>query len=125
MMGSSLERGGGSQRRLGLRRSGFLSLALAAVLGAEAAKAANLEDISTLERLVNRAGVVTQVSDDCPPRHAGFYEKDGAGRHRLVLCRNGVNLADVDAVWEVMAHESTHIMQSCNRGTVIADEFMP
>ncbi|MFM9101115.1 MAG: hypothetical protein ACKOPS_07175 [Cyanobium sp.] len=125
MMGSFLKSGGGSHGRLGLRRSGFLSLALAAVLGAAAARAANLEDISTLERLVNRAGVVTQVSDDCPPRHAGFYEKDAAGRHRLVLCRNRVNVADVDAVWEVMAHESTHIMQSCNGGTVIADESMP
>jgi hypothetical protein len=36
-----------------------------------------------------------------------------------------VNLGDVDAVWEVMAHESTHIMQACTGSTAIPDERMP
>lgn len=92
---------------------------------AGAAAASGIEDISTLERLINAAGVATVVADACPPRHAGFYEKDAAGRQRLVLCRAGVDLGDVDAVWEVMAHEATHIMQVCNGGTVIADAYMP
>jgi hypothetical protein len=100
------------------------SLALAGLLAAPA-HAASLEDISSLERLVNGAGVVTVVADDCPPSHAGFYEMDGKGLHRLVLCRNGVDLADLEAVWEVMAHESTHIMQACRGGSVIADDSMP
>jgi hypothetical protein len=34
-------------------------------------------------------------------------------------------VADVEAVWEVMAHESTHIMQACTGSTAIADELMP
>ena len=75
--------------------------------------------------MINATGVVTQVSDQCPANHAGFYERDNEGRHRLVLCRNVVNLADVEAVWEVMAHESTHIMQACTGSTAIADESMP
>jgi len=93
--------------------------------GARPAAAASLEDIRQLEDLINATGVVTQVSDQCPASHAGFYERDNAGRHRLVLCRNVVNLADVEAVWEVMAHESTHIMQACTGSTAIADESMP
>ena len=101
-----------------------LSFGLASIL-ATAAAAASLEDIRKLEDLINTAGVVTQVSDRCPANHAGFYERDLAGRHRLVLCRNVVNLADVEAVWEVMAHESTHIMQACTGSTAIADEYMP
>jgi hypothetical protein len=101
------------------------TLALVASLLVAPGHAASLEDISTLERLVNGAGVVTVVADDCPPSHAGFYELDTRGRHRLVLCRNGVDLADLEAVWEVMAHESTHIMQACRGGTVIADTSMP
>ncbi|MEB3183435.1 MAG: hypothetical protein VKN15_03485 [Cyanobacteriota bacterium] len=109
-----------------LRPSRLAALALALpLLMAGTAAAASLEDISTLERLVNAAGVVTLVADDCPPRHAGFYERDAAGRHRLVLCRNGVDLGDVEAVWEVMAHEATHIMQACRGGSVIADDSMP
>jgi hypothetical protein len=107
--------------------AGALSLAL--LLGAATppapVAASSLEDIRALEDLILAAGVVTQVSDDCPPNHAGYYERDRQGRHRLVLCRNGVNLADIDAVWEVMAHESTHIMQACTGSTAIADEYMP
>jgi len=103
-----------------------LILALSGLLGgAKPAKAASLEDIRQLEDLINAAGVVTLVSDQCPANHAGYYERDNAGRHRLVLCRNVVNLADVEAVWEVMAHESTHIMQTCTGTTAIADEYMP
>jgi hypothetical protein len=101
-------------------------LGLTALLGgARPAEAASLEDIRQLEVLINATGVVTQVSDQCPANHAGFYERDNEGRHRLVLCRNVVNLADVEAVWEVMAHESTHIMQACTGGPAIADESMP
>ena len=62
--------------------------------GARPADAASLEDIRQLEDLINATGVVTQVSDQCPASHAGFYERDNNGRHRLVLCRNVVNLAD-------------------------------
>ena len=97
----------------------------ALLVGARPTDAANLEDIRQLEDLINNTGVVTQVSDQCPANHAGFYERDSAGRHRLVLCRNVVNLADVEAVWEVMAHESTHIMQACTGSTAIADASMP
>lgn len=111
----------------GVRASRWLAVFLLAVAAPQVlpASASSLEDISTLERLVNTAGVASVVADDCPPQHAGFYERDAAGHHRLVLCRNGVNLADIDAVWEVMAHEATHIMQVCNGGSVIADAYMP
>ena len=102
---------------------GLVSLVVLGAAGS--AGAASLEDIRQLEDLINNAGVTTAVSDRCPPSHAGYYETDSGGRHRLVLCRNVVNLADVEAVWEVMAHESTHIMQACTGSTAIADESMP
>jgi hypothetical protein len=116
-----------------IRAAGFgrslVAALLLACLGSLAAgrpaRAASLEDIRQLENLILAAGVVTEVSDQCPPRHAGYYERDTRGVHRLVLCRNSVNLADVEAVWEVMAHESTHIMQACTGSTAIADELMP
>ena len=56
------------------------------------ASASSLEDIRQLEDLINAAGVTTAVSDSCPVRHAGYYETDGSGRHRLVLCRNVVKI---------------------------------
>ena len=102
-----------------------LTLLAASPFWPAGAGASSLEDIRALEDLILAAGVATVVADDCPPNHAGYYERDNEGRHRLVLCRNGVNLADIDAVWEVMAHESTHIMQTCTGSTAIADESMP
>jgi hypothetical protein len=48
------------------------------------AAAASLDDIRQLEALINAAGVVTLVSDQCPPRHAGYYDQDGRGGHQLV-----------------------------------------
>jgi hypothetical protein len=89
-------------------------------------RASSLEDIKRLEDLINASGTVTEVSENCPRDHAGFYENDPKrNRDRLVICRNNVNLADVDAVWEVMAHESTHIMQACTGTTAIPDTMMP
>jgi hypothetical protein len=99
--------------------------ALGAIECARPAAAANLDDIRQLEALINAAGVVTLVSDQCPPRHAGYYDQDGQGGHQLVLCRHGVNLADGEAVWQVMAHEATHIMQACTGSGAIADEQIP
>lgn len=89
------------------------------------ARAASLEDIRLLENLINASGTETIVSGDCPPNHAGYYENDGRSIDRLVICKRNVDMGDVDAVWEVMAHEATHIMQSCTGTTAIADEQMP
>jgi hypothetical protein len=98
---------------------------LLGVLAPAMGRAASLEDIKRLEDLINASGTKTVVSDNCPPDHAGYYESDGKATDRLVICRNNVNLGDVDAVWEVMAHESTHIMQACTGSTAIPDERMP
>ena len=90
-----------------------------------AAWAASLEDIRALENLINASGTETVVSGSCPPNHAGYYENDGRSIDRLVICKRNVDMGDVDAVWEVMAHEATHIMQSCTGTTAIADVQMP
>lgn len=90
-----------------------------------AARAASLEDIRALENLINASGTETVVSGSCPPNHAGYYENDGRSIDRLVICKRNVDLGDIDAVWEVMAHEATHIMQSCTGTTAIADVQMP
>jgi hypothetical protein len=89
------------------------------------ARASNLDDIARLEEQIQAVGIATEVSRSCPANHAGFYEDNGQGQRRLVICRNTVNMADADAVWEVMAHEATHIMQSCTGSSVIADQSMP
>ena len=109
--------------RFGPALGALAALAIGGGLGS--ARASSLEDIHQLEALINATGTETLVSADCPPNHAGYYENDGRSIDRLVLCRNVVDLADVDAVWEVMAHEATHIMQACTGSHVIPDPYMP
>lgn len=99
-------------------------LLVGTLVGAPAG-AASLEDIRQLENLINASGTETIVSGNCPANHAGYYENDGRSIDRLVICKRNVDMGDVDAVWEVMAHEATHIMQSCTGTTAIADELMP
>jgi hypothetical protein len=104
-----------------------LALLTAAGLGLAppAAVANTLAHIQQLEELINLTGTETQVRDDCGANHAGYYENDGRGLDRLVVCRNTVNMADVEAVWEVMAHEGTHVMQACNGGPLLQDAQIP
>jgi len=89
------------------------------------ALATSMEDIRQLESLIQAGGTETVVSLDCPANHAGFYENDGRRINRLVICRRNVDFADLDAVWEVLAHEATHVMQACTGGSALADEQMP
>jgi len=96
---------------------------LVACLQGLPAQAASLEDIRQLENLINTSGTETIVSGDCPPNHAGYYENDGRTIDRLVICRRNVDMGDVDAVWEVMAHEATHIRQLCDGLKVLRREF--
>jgi hypothetical protein len=104
-----------------------MALLAAASLGLipPAALANTLADIQRLEQLINATGTETQVRDDCKPNHAGYFERDGRGIERLVVCRNNVDLRDMEAVWEVMAHEGTHVMQACTGGTALEDAQIP
>jgi len=99
-------------------------LALVAASGRPAA-AAGLEQVRQLENLINASGTQTVVSSDCPPDHAGYYENDGRRIDRLVICRQQVDLGNLQAVWQVMAHEATHIMQSCAGSPALPDALMP
>lgn len=103
-----------------------IGLVCAGVLLAPAPVAATtLDHIQRLERLINAAGTETLLSSSCPEDHAGYFESGGpAGTGRLVLCANTVDLADSQAVWQVLAHEATHVMQSCTGATAIADRLM-
>ncbi len=105
------------------------ALSVATLLGLSLApapvRASTLIAIHRLEQLINDAGTETQVRDDCRPNHAGYFERDGAAINRLVICRNNVDMGDVEAVWEVMAHEGTHVMQACRGGPALQDVQMP
>ena len=92
-----------------------------------AAKADSWKDVEDLIELVKSSGTKVQKTGDCDGQTMGFYQpprKDGSG-DRLVFCTNNINMEDVSAVWEVLSHESAHVMQACQGGLIWKEEFHP
>ena len=98
---------------------------LAGLAIATPASATSWSDVNELQDLVTGTGTKIQKLD-CPAGKMGFYQFDKANNiDRLVYCKNNVDMADPDAVWEVLVHEATHVMQACYGGPVMKDTFVP
>lgn len=97
-------------------------VAVAAVaIGSTSALAGSSRDIETLVALLKSGGTsVAALSNKetdgyCAGKH-GFYVLDPKAKppiDLLVICKEQVNLDDKSKLWEVLAHESTHVMQAC------------
>ena len=82
-------------------------------------------DVNELQELVTGTGTKIQKLD-CPEGQMGFYHYDkNRNIDRLVYCKNNVDMTDPDAVWEVLVHEATHVMQACHGGPVMKDTYVP
>ena len=85
------------------------------------------KDIELLIGYVEQTGTKVQKSNQCDSSVMGFYQsptQDGTG-DRLVFCSNNIDFNDNSIVWEVLAHESAHVMQACNRGLLWKAEYHP
>lgn len=103
----------------------ILTAAIASLAIAAPSMATSWTDIENLTSLVEETGTVVEALD-CPEGRLGFYQFDKQNNiDRLVICKNNVDTTDSDAVWEVVAHEATHVMQACHGGPVIADNYVP
>ena len=92
-----------------------------------AAKADSWKDVEDLIELVKSSGTKVQKTSECDGQTLGFYQpprKDGTG-DRLVFCTNNLDMEDVSAVWEVLSHESAHVMQACQRGLIWKEQYHP
>ena len=78
-------------------------------------QASTWDRIASYLRLLQRAGVNALVARDCPAGLLGAFHE---GKQALLMCGN--NLPDDPAVvWVGLAHESAHVMQSCNGGNLM------
>ena len=97
-------------------------------LSAVPAKADSWKDVEDLIEMVKSTGTKVQKTGDCDGQTMGYYQpprEDGSG-DRLVFCTNNLDMEDVSAVWEVLSHESAHVMQACQGGGLIwKEEFHP
>ena len=97
----------------------------AAIAFAAPSMATSWTDVEKLLTLVEETGTDVQ-SLDCTEGRLGFYQLEKANKiDRLVICKNNVDTDDSDAVWEVVAHEATHVMQACYGGPVVKDTYVP
>ena len=70
--------------------------------------------LDELVELIKATGTKVLTSSNCEAKISGYYlppNKEGSG-DKLVFCTNNINLKDASAAWEVLAHESTHVMQA-------------
>ena len=95
-------------------RGALLALLLMQLTGGPV-QASTWDRIASYLRLLQRAGVNALVASDCPAGLLGAFHE---GKQALLMCGN--NLPDDPAVvWIVLAHESAHVMQSCNGGNLM------
>ena len=90
-----------------------------------AAKADSWKDVEDLIEMVKSSGTKVQKTSDCDGQTLGYYQpprKDGSG-DRLVFCTNNLDMEDVSALWEVLSHESAHVMQACIGGPIWKEEY--
>lgn len=101
-------------RLLGLFGSSLVALLLSGgTIGA--VRAETWERIGRFAGVLRQAGTVTLVARDCPNSLLGAFH---ATRNALLLCANNLQ-NDPQEIWEVLAHESAHVMQHCKGGGLL------
>ena len=100
-------------------RAALLAL-LVMNLTSEPVQASTWDRISGYLRLLQRAGVNALVARDCPVGLLGAFHE---GKQALLMCGNNLP-DDPSVVWVVLAHESAHVMQSCNGGNLMPEALL-
>tara|TARA_E500000178_G_scaffold44324_1_gene39574 strand:+ start:1718 stop:2209 length:492 start_codon:yes stop_codon:yes gene_type:complete len=106
-----------------VRSSVLTALVLAFTVGLghqSPAKATTWDQIGGYLRLIQSAGIEAMVANDCPLGLFGAYH---AGRDVLLMCGNNIP-DDPAVVWEVLAHESAHVMQVCKGGDLMPESLL-
>ena len=80
-------------------------------------RAESWDRIGRYASLIRRSGTETMVAKDCPPSLLGAFHSE---RNALLLCANNLE-NDPKQIWVVLAHESAHVMQHCQGGSLLAD----
>lgn len=110
-------------------KKAFFAMAAAMALSPLAAQASEA-DLNAYFDLIEKSGTSISYNDNTFDKNcigkAGYYAYEKDKEDLLVVCTSQVNENDSEAVWEVVAHESTHIMQVCSQsGFAFKSEYHP
>ncbi len=81
--------------------------------------ASTWSDINDFAELIQSSGTRTLVRKDCPIGLLGAFHSH---QNALLICANNIENSPSE-VWKVLAHESTHLMQTCNKGLLIKENL--
>ena len=107
-------------------RQAFLPL-LAALAFATPAQA-GMNEAHALLDMIKSTGTTVSFNSNRFDKHcldsAGYYAFEEKVQDLMVVCTDQVNTKDGDALWEVVAHEATHIMQACFGGNILKEGYI-
>lgn len=90
------------------------------------AMATSWTDVNQMVELVKGTGTTVSAVDCDAEGVMGYYRYDQENAvDLLVICKDNVPMSDADAVWEVVVHEATHVMQACQGGPILKDTYIP
>ena len=105
----------------------ILATAFAALALATPAQA-GMNETKTLMGMIKSTGTTISFNNNHYDKNclnnAGYYFFKEKVQDLMVICTDQVNTKDGDALWEVVAHEATHIMQACLGGNLIKDAYV-
>ena len=83
-----------------------------------------IKDIQDLKQLIKSTGTKIIESTNCQENELGHYTYIDK-TDELIICTNNIDKNDISSYWEVLAHESAHIMQACNNNNLYKDKYHP
>ncbi len=103
---------------------------LTCLLGIESpVLAGSFNDSRQLISLIKSTGTVVSFNnnsfDKACRNKAGYYQFIKDVNDVLVVCTDQVNTDDPNELWEVLAHESTHVAQTCLGSMLFQETYHP
>ena len=102
---------------------------LAAASIALPVSAGSFSDSKALLEMIEATGTKVSVNtnqfDNVCTDKAGYYQYKKDVIDVLVICQDQVNINDPDELWEVVAHESTHVAQACLGSNIFEETYLP
>jgi hypothetical protein len=103
----------------------FIAAAFAALALATPAQAAThgqvIQLLKTIEQTGTKISFNSNAFDKSCNDNAGYYVYKQGVSDLLVVCTDQVDIRNPSALWEVAAHEATHVMQTCIGGLVFGE----
>jgi hypothetical protein len=102
----------------------WIVAASVAVLASPSAFSATWTDIDSLHAALKAVGTGLKEYDKCEKGYLGFYAYKKGEYDDVIVCVNNIDKDDPDEYWDVVSHESAHVMQTCTGDYALNDKYI-